>query len=107
MILPDQQEKFWLLLQGPEHYAHNSAMQMRNMINAKSRQRVANFHRACDQHLQIIICLFGPEQVACIIKTWLNKYSLPMDPSRLPTFDQFHEHMSNWIQNHMDKIKCY
>jgi len=95
------------LLKGPDWYAHRAANEMLMILNQGKRKRYKSMNSTADKHLLTIMDLFNKEQSVRILKTWLTTYSLPLDPNRLKTFDQFHEQFGEFIINNTATIESY
>jgi len=95
------------LLKGPDWYAHKSGKDLLAVLNQGKRKRYKSMNSTADKHLSTIMNLFDKEQSVRILKTWLTTYSLPLDPDRLETFDQFHEQFGKFILNNVELIKSY
>ena len=95
------------LLKGPDWYAHRAANEMLMILNQGKRKRYKSMNSTADKHLLTIMYLFNKEQSVRILKTWLTTYSLPLDPNRLKTFDQFHEQFGKFIIDNTAIIQSY
>lgn len=100
-------DKLFFLLKGPEHYAHLSGNEMLNILNGGKRKRYVSMMKSADKHFDIIMKVFSVEQNANIIKTWLSKFELPLDPTKLTTIDQFHRTHRHFIADNCQEIKGY
>jgi hypothetical protein len=100
-------ERLIALLKGPDWYAHESGKDLLAVLNQGKRKRYKSMNSTADKHLLTIMYLFDKEQSVRILKTWLSTYSLPLDPDRLKTFDQFHEQFGKFITNNAGLIKSY
>ena len=60
-----------------------------------------------DKHMLTIMDLFDKEPAVRILKTWLSTYKLPLDPTRLKTFDQFHDQFGEFIIDNIEIITSY
>lgn len=85
MTLTDQQQQVWLALQGAPYHAHRMAQDI-----AAVKGRGKQFHQRVDQHLGTVLGIYRGEEVIRIICTWLTVYQLPLDPSQLENFTEFH-----------------
>ena len=95
------------LLKGPDWYAHESGKELLAVLNQGKRKRYKSMNSTADKHLLTIMDLFNKEQSVRILKTWLTTYSLPLDPNRLKTYDQFHEQFGEFIINIAAIIESY
>ena len=102
MTLTPEQQQFWNALKGPEFHAHQMAQ---DIIAVKGRAK--RFHRRIDQHLDTVMRIYSDQQVASILKTWLSVYKMPIDPSQLALFDQFHDRIGPWIIKNTKLINSY
>jgi hypothetical protein len=85
MTLTHEQQQVWMALQGAPYHAHRMAQDI-----AAVKGRGKRFHQRVDQHLGTVLRLYKGDEVIRIICTWLTAYQLPLDPSQLENFDQFH-----------------
>ena len=102
-----EHQRLMALLKGPEWYAHQSGKDLLEVLNQGKRKRYKSMNSTADKHLLTIMDLFNKEQSVRILKTWLTTYSLPLDPNRLKTFDQFHEQFGEFIINNTATIESY
>jgi hypothetical protein len=103
-----EQQKFWNLIKGPDHYAHVSAKEMLSVLNSgKKRKRYRAMYKNADVHFKTIMETFSIEQNTRILKTWLSSYQLPLDPDRLEYFDKFHTTHGEYIVNNSSDIRSY
>lgn len=101
------EEKMLLLLRGADRYAHISAKEMKTVLESGKRNRVSSMLKIADRHFGVIMQVFSVEHTAMILKTWLSVYQLPLDATRLKTFDIFHATYGSWILKNAGKIKGY
>lgn len=99
MLTPEQQE-FWSYFKwDPETFSHNTA---RRVLAAAKREQPRMINAAFTRLMQSET---DPEIRARVIKTWLSRYQLPMDPMEIDLFDQFHSQTgpllrsTTWAQN--------
>jgi len=102
-----EQERFMLLLKGPEDYAHRAGQEMLTILNGGKRLRYKAMSKIADQHFETIMQVFNLEQSTNIVKTWLSGYHLPFDPDRLKSFDRFHQSHGNFISEYPKLIRSY
>jgi hypothetical protein len=102
-----EEQKFLLLLKGPEDYAHRAGQEMLSVLNSGKRLRHKAMSKVADQHLEIILDVFNNEQATRIVKTWLSSYHLPFDPDRLKSFDRFHDSLGSFITDNPEQIRSY
>jgi hypothetical protein len=102
-----EQEKFLLLLKGPEDYAHRAGEEMLSVLNSGKRPRYSAMSKVADQHFETIMQTFNIEQNINIVKTWVSSYHLPFDPDRLKSFDQFHQLYGSFITDNPKLIRSY
>ena len=95
------------LLKGPDWYAHESGKDLLAVLNQGKRKRYKSMNSTADKYLLTIMDLFDKEQSVRIIKTWLTTYSLPLDPNRLKTFEQFHQQFGEFAIDNTATIKSY
>lgn len=99
MLTPEQQ-RFWSYFKwDPQTFTHGTAAQV---LEAPKSQRSRIINAAFTRLMQSET---DPEIRARVIKTWLSRYQLPMDPSEIDLFDQFHSQTgpllrsTTWAQN--------
>ena len=102
-----EQERFVLLLKGPEDYAHRAGREMLSVLNGGKRLHYKAMFKVADQHFETVMQVFNIEQSIRIIKTWLSIYQLPFDPDRLKTFDQFHNMHIIFIHDYPERVRSY
>ena len=102
-----ESDRLITLLKGPDWYAHESGKDLLAVLNQGKRKRYKSMNSTADKHLLTIMDLFNKEQSVRILKTWLTTYSLPLDPNRLKTFDQFHEQFGKFIIDNTEIIQSY
>jgi hypothetical protein len=102
-----EEQRFLLLLKGPEDYAHRVGSEMLSVLNSGKRPRYGAMSKIADQHLEIILDIFNSEQATRIVKTWLSNYHLPFDPDRLKSFDRFHTSLGSFITDNPERIRSY
>ena len=102
-----EHQRLMALLKGPDWYAHESGKELLAVLNQGKRKRYKSMNSTADKHLLTIMDLFNKEQSVRILKTWLTTYSLPLDPNRLKTYDQFHEQFGEFIINIAAIIESY
>jgi hypothetical protein len=95
------------LLKGPDWYAHESGKDLLAVLNQGKRKRYKSMNSTADKYLLTIMDLFDKEQSVRILKTWLTTYSLPLDPNRLKTFEQFHQQFGEFAIDNTATIKSY
>lgn len=103
----NEQNKLISLLKGPVNYAHHSGKEMVDVLNQGKRKRYKSMAKTADKHILTIMEIFDDEQIVRIVKTWLNVYQLPLPPSRLKTFGQFHGRFFNFILQNSNSIRSY
>ena len=103
----NEQNKLISLLKGPVNYAHQSGKEMVEVLNQGKRKRHKSMLKTADRHILIISEIFDEEQVVRILKTWLCVYQLPLSPTRLKTFGQFHERFFDFILQNSNSIRSY
>jgi hypothetical protein len=91
-MLTASQEQFWNALKGPEFYCHQRA---RAMLIVRGRGK--KFHGIVDESLRYIIANFSKIDGIRIMHTWLRVYELPIDPNKLTSYDEFHNHFGKMI----------
>ena len=102
-----ERQRLMALLKGPDWYAHESGKDLLAVLNQGKRKRYKSMNSTADKHILTIMHLFDNEQSVRILKTWLSTYKLPLDPSRLKTFDQFHDQFGEFITNNTATIESY
>lgn len=97
MSLENEKELMWSILQAdPEYIAHHYAQEL---LELAARRGKVRFHRRCDELLVMIMnTVQNPLYVAAIVRCWLTHYQLPLDPSKLPSFDRFHNECGKVIR---------
>ena len=67
--------------------------------DALETQKVENktFHEMCDNFFEYMMANFETELVVMGAKTALKTYKLPIEPSQLKNFDEFHKRYGNYI----------
>jgi hypothetical protein len=103
----NEQNKLISLLKGPVNYAHQSGKEMVEVLNQGKRKRHKSMLKTADRHILIISEIFDEEQVVRILKTWLCVYQLPLAPSRLKTFEQFHRRFFDFILQNTNSLRSY
>ena len=101
------QQRVWFLLKGPEYYAHRAAEEMLSVLNQGKRKRHRAMIKVADRHFEIIMQVFSIEQNTRIIKTWLSYYHLPLDATKMKSFDQFHSTHGEFIIADPQSIRSY
>ena len=103
-MLTDNQERFWNAIKGPDFYCHRRAKEI-----IAIRGRGKKFHQAIDQSLLFIIDNFSLIDGSRILHTWLRVYQLPIDPSKLTVYDEFHNWIGEFIQSttNLKNIKAF
>jgi hypothetical protein len=102
-----EQERFMLLLKGPEDYAHRAGKEMLTVLNGGKRLRHKAMSKVADQHIETVLEVFNSEESTRIVKTWLSNYRLPFDPDRLNSFDRFHNSLGRFITDNPERIRSY
>jgi hypothetical protein len=102
-----EHQRLMALLKGPDWYAHESGKDLLAVLNQGKRKRYKSMNSTADKYLLTIMDLFDKEQSVRIIKTWLTTYSLPLDPNRLKTFEQFHQQFGEFAIDNTATIKSY
>ena len=102
-----EQERFVLLLKGPEDYAHRAGEEMLSVLNGGKRPRYKAMSKVADQHIETVLEVFNSEESTRIVKTWLSNYRLPFDPDRLNSFDRFHNSLGRFITDNPERIRSY
>ena len=102
-----EEQRFLLLLKGPEDYAHRAGSEMLSVLNSGKRPRYGAMSKVADQHFETIMQTFNVEQNINIVKTWVSSYHLPFDPDRLKSFDQFHQLYGGFITDNPKLIRSY
>ena len=100
-------ERLIALLKGPDWYAHESGKELLAVLNQGKRKRYKSMNSTADKHILTIMNLFDKEPAVRILKTWLSTYKLPLDPTRLKTFDQFHDQFGEFIIDNIEIITSY
>ena len=100
-------QRLMALLKGPDWYAHESGKDLLAVLNQGKRKRYKSMNSTADKYLLTIMDLFDKEQSVRILKTWLTTYSLPLDPNRLKTFEQFHQQFGEFAIDNTATIKSY
>jgi hypothetical protein len=101
------QQRVWFLLKGPEYYAHKAAEEMLCALNQGKRKRHRAMSKVADEHFETIMQIFSVEQTIRITKTWLSSYHLPLDATKLKSFNQFHATHGEFVINNMESIRSY
>jgi hypothetical protein len=98
-ILTPEQHDFWNRLKfDAQYFAHICGKEMQNKSNNK-------MNTLCHNYLNLAMNHLSTEDLARVVKTWLNYYHLPLDPYKLgEIFDKFHAEHSNWIYNNAKNI---
>ena len=58
---------------------------------------IKEFHKMCDNFFEYMMANFETELVVMGAKTALKTYKLPIEPSQLKNFDEFHKRYGNYI----------
>ena len=95
----DQQHMWDILTNDPERLCHRWA---EDILNSKRYM-----HRRADYYIGIMLNQFSPEDAMAVIRCWLIHYQMPIDPSKLNTFDDFHAKFGNYIVNNYKNIKSF
>jgi hypothetical protein len=103
----NEQHKLMSVLMGPVNYAHQSGKEMVDVLNQGKRKRHKSMLKTADRHISTVMEIFDEEQIVRILKTWLCVYQLPLAPTRLKNFTQFHERFSNFVLQNSDSIRSY
>lgn len=103
----NEQNKLVSLLKGPDNYAHQSGKEMVDVLNQGKRKRHKSMLKTADRHISTVMEIFDEEQSVRIVKTWLCVYQLPLSPTRLKTFGQFHGRFSNFVLQNSNSIRSY
>lgn len=97
-----EQQVFWDVLRAdPERLCHTYAQELEKIKN----QRKLN--RRADEYLDFMMSNFDTEGVLRTVKTWLSVYKLPLDPSKLLSFDRFNEKYYHIVQQRPSWMKSY
>lgn len=104
-----EQERFMLLLKGPEDYAHRAGREMLSVLNGGgwTEGQYKAMSKVADQHIETVLEVFNSEESTRIVKTWLSNYRLPFDPDRLNSFDRFHNSLGRFITDNPERIRSY
>lgn len=99
-MTPDQEEMWKTLSNDAAYLCHKWA---KELLALKGRK----FHQQCDERLGYITNNFDNESATSIIKTWLSSYAIPLDPSKLKNFDNFHMRFGRYISDNVKDIRIY
>jgi hypothetical protein len=102
-----EQKKVWDILSN--NYACNAIHMTENLKNIfynTKKRREYFMHKKMDSYMYFIMDTYPIEEIVRIVKTWLNS-GLPIDPSRLKSYDKFHKTCSVYVFNNMGSIKNY
>ena len=58
---------------------------------------IKEFHKMCDNFFEYMMANFETELVVMGAKTALKTYKLPIEPSQLKNFDEFHKKYGKYI----------
>jgi hypothetical protein len=99
IILTPEQQYFWNQLKfNAQYFAHICGKEMQGKSDSK-------VNKMCSNYLDLAMNHLSTEDLASVVKTWLNYYNLPLDPHKLgKTFDKFHAKFGNWICNNYKNI---
>jgi len=99
IALTPEQQHFWNQLKFDAHYfAHICG----NEMQGKSIKTV---NELCSNYLNLAMNHLSTEDLGSVVKTWLNYYHLPLDPTKLgEVFDKFHNKYGNWIVKNAKNI---
>jgi hypothetical protein len=100
-------DRLFLLLKGPDYYAHYSGQEMLTILNSGKRKRHIAMMKSADKHFNTIMFLFSIEQNVRILKTWLSFYQLPFSSEKLKNLNQFHSTHGKYIADNSQSIRSY
>ena len=97
----DQQLVWDTLKSDPAKLCHSWAQDI-----LKSKR---SMHRKADKYLGQALDLFAVEDIASVVKTWLKHYDMPLNPSKLTNFEEFHTRCGHYVMSHSgpDTIKDF
>jgi len=99
--MTSEQEAMWSVLSNDaEFLCHEWAKELSNLTGDE-------FHEVCEQRLRFIVNNFNTQEAPRIIMTWLKQYKLELDPTKLPSFDDFHLKFGIYIIDKLETIKVY
>jgi len=64
-------------------------------------------NQMADGFMDYMIKNFRPIDGARAVKTWLSTYQLPLDPSLISSFDEFHNRFGPYIINHGNSVTAF
>lgn len=93
----------WAWLKGDIKYI---GLHYTEELKALNQQRSKRALHAKTDELLSAMMNFNPEPVdiCSVVKHWMMTCSLPLDPTNLPSFDEFHERYGHFIMQHNQDI---
>jgi hypothetical protein len=85
-----EQKRMW------DYLTNNYAQIAHEMGRELSLTNKRWFHRKANKFLSVINT-WPIEDAARAASTWINRYHLPINPSKLQNFDAFHEKCGAWV----------
>jgi len=78
---------------------HYSAQRLRELV--KKQVSDEEFHSAADSWLRKILDrALGPKEPSAMMRVWLTEYSLPLKPSKMIHFEEFHKKCGWYVAEH-------
>jgi hypothetical protein len=99
----DQQRAWDMLSCNYAKLAHAWGHELSSLSKLRGKKR---FYAKAEQCLQTTLS-WPTEERARAVKTWLNKYQLPLEPERLPSFDRFHEITASFVVCQGRALRAY
>jgi hypothetical protein len=99
-MLTNEQQLFWSYFKwNPGLFAISEAESIQKLSPQQQRQRVNHaFDRLLDNEEDPLV-------LARVVKTWLFKYRLEMDPGEVSRFGEFHVKVRDLTRNNLEQIK--
>jgi len=102
--MTEEQQMSWDILSGNyPKLAHAWGHELSVLSKLRGKKR---FYAKAEQCLQTTLS-WPIEERARAVKTWLNKYQLPLEPERLPSFDRFHETTAGFVVRQGRALQAY
>jgi hypothetical protein len=85
-------------LKGPEFYAYERGDYLEKIrAQCKLKRNYRKFYREVDQAFFEMMKLYPVEITSRIIATWLKVYRLPLNATKLKSYDLFHDSHKSYV----------
>ena len=97
-MTPEQEHMWNILGNRYQHLAHRFAREILAVKTEDAMMRRAN------KFFKIVIDTFPRDDIIKTVHLWLNKYQLPLVPSKIPEFDRFHDTYGQFITDNVESF---